>query len=71
MKTPLRKTWPPAGSLIRLTRSNGEAAGLVKFVAIAGGSLLVAGINRDAVAFIPLAELDRFEVVKQDGRPCA
>jgi hypothetical protein len=41
----------------------------VKFVAIAGDSLLCAGINRDAVSFVPLRELESFQVVRTDGKP--
>ena len=66
---PPRKSWPASGSQIRLVRANGESGGMVKFVAIAGDSLLCSGINRDAVSFVPLRELEGFEVVIQDGRP--
>jgi hypothetical protein len=42
---------------------------LVKFVAIAGEALLCSGINRDAVSFVPLRELESFQVLRPDGKP--
>jgi hypothetical protein len=69
VKAPPRREWPSSGTLVRVIRANGESAGLVKFVAIAGDSLLYSGINRDAVCFLPLVEVKTLEPVSQDGRP--
>lgn len=70
MKAPPRRGWPPAGAQIRLTRADGNGAGLRRFCAFVGDSLLTSGVNSDQVSFTPLREIERVETIQQDGRPC-